>query len=99
MDFKAFFHSKVPHVTVYQIYGNYDDIHKKNSRQVYLKPLDKIESYLIATVLQVTQHQVNLYNLGTCFLKKQGSQVSDPGPSGPSCLTYLKSFFKNRLNH
>ena len=29
MDFKAFFHSKVPHVTVYQIYGNYDDIHKE----------------------------------------------------------------------
>ena len=31
--FQGFFHSKVPHVTVYQIYGNYDDIHKKNSRQ------------------------------------------------------------------
>ena len=31
--FQSFFHSKFPHVTVYQIYGNYDDIHKKYSRQ------------------------------------------------------------------
>ena len=27
--FQSFFYSKVPHVTVYQINGNYDDIHKK----------------------------------------------------------------------
>ena len=31
--FQSFFHSKVPHVTVYQLYGNFDDILKKNSCQ------------------------------------------------------------------
>ena len=30
---KLFFNSKVPHVTVYQIERNYDDIHKKYGRQ------------------------------------------------------------------
>ena len=50
---KLFFNSKVPHVTVYQIERNYDDIHKKYGRQggrglfpymIYLENLKQVIS-------------------------------------------------------